>query len=280
MKKYTYPLLLATIALCSCSKGGDDTPQEPTTGYGSVKITAQIETSAQEVETTRANIYDIPSSLIPSESDFKLYITGEYTDDEGETKSYDEEFDTIAEYNSAEGEDGALSLYGGNYEATLSDGNSMSIESETNACFGCDATSFKVVANNYNGEVTLNAKLQNSIIKLSVNSMFEGYFSSATFTITTAAGSEFVFDPFSSDNESRIIFVAPDSKLSLSGSAVRASSGDTITFTKSVIGTAVAGCMNSINIEAESVGAIVVEVSLNDTINNIYEEVIELNPID
>ncbi len=273
MKKITL-ILMAAAVLSGCS-AEDDTLSS--VGYGSVRIASEIESTAQVV--VRSSTYDIPSSLIPTADDFSLSLVGEYVDiDDGSvTHQYAEEFASISEYNTYENGSNPPSLWSGNYTATISDGNDTSVESTTNACFGSSSVDFTVDGEVYDKSITISAQLINSIIRLSADDWFKSYFSAASFTITTSSGNEFVFDPFDSDNDSKIVFVAPDTTLKLSGTATRVSSGATVTFSQSSIGTVIAGYMNTINVEASSVGSLDITITINDSIIEIHEEEYDLN---
>ncbi len=279
MKKISLILMAVAALVSSCSKG-DDTSSS--IGYGSVRIASEVDASTQVVvKSSDESKFEIPAELIPSADDFQLSITGEYIDvDDASTQQFDQTFDNATAYNTYEKGTSPIHLWSGDYVAKLIKDYDTSIESTTNACFGADPANFTVVGDVYDASTTINIKLINSIIRLSADEWFKSYFSAASLTVTTEAGNEFTFDPFSADNDDIVIYVAPDSDLTLKGTAQRASSGATVTFTESSIGTATAGEMTSINVKATSVGGMTITITVNGDIVETHEEEYEFNPLD
>lgn len=264
--------MLALATLSSCSKN-ESSPAE--IGEGSITISTNIETKASQSDSS-SGIFQIPSDLIPSEEELTLHITGEYVDIDTNSKiSYDESFEGITTFNS----DFSV-LWCGEYQATLSDGNDPQTEGEGCVHFASATTPFTVEASKYDVAIALSVSLQNSIMRLSCDDWFFKYFSGAKLIITTGGGNKFTFDPFDESNDDRIVFVAPNTELKLSGTASRANGGSDVTFAENTITTTKAGYITSINIETTNVGALSVTVSIDDKIIKIHEDDIELNPID
>ncbi len=280
MKRYLY--IISALVFVACTKGDGQSTSGEVSGYGSVAISAQISTSAFVVESRSSDesSYEIAAELIPQQEDLTLHITGEYVDpDSKEVVTYDRTFANIEEY--ATSGDGELPLlYSGDYRATLSDGGDAENEGEGCAVFGSQSVDFSVEKYIYDAELNMDVTLQNSIFRLSCDEWFKSYFSEATFIITTSLGSEFTFDPFDEQSMEQVIYVAADSELKLKGSAVKSSGAQEVTFAENVLGVTKAGYMNTIAIEATSVGALVVSVTFNQDIVEIHEEKIELNPIE
>ncbi len=275
--KYTYILLVAAL-LVACSKS--DSPSTEVVGQGSVEIATVVATKAVEVSDDE-DIFEIPADVIPSQEEFSLYVEGTYIDAESDEKiAYEQSFESIEEFNTYNDGEPAV-LWGGNYTATLSDGRDMDTESETNACFASEPTAFTVEVNKFGTATNVNATLQNSIIRLKiVDDWFTEYFDGAEFVVTTSNGNSFTFDPFSADNDTYIVFVAPETEITLSGVASRVSGGSDVEFAESVVGEAKGGYMNTIEIKTSGIGSLIVSAAIDKSIVQIHEESIELNPVD
>ncbi len=269
---YIYAIAAAILAAVGCSKSDDSWAVG--VGYGSITILSDVEVATSAAEVGEST-FEIPSELVPSVDDMTLRIVGSYIDptDRSE-KSYDETFENTMEFNSS-----ASVLWSGNYEATLSDGADSTQEGATNCCFASSVTPFTIVKGEYNTQLSISAKLTNSIIRVKADDWFTNYFATATFTITTQSGNKFEFDPFSADNDDRIIFVEAGSALTLQGEATRRSNGGTVTFYETTIGTTVASQMTTFLIEANDIGAATVNVTINSTIIQSDEQSVDLNPI-
>ncbi|MFR9603719.1 MAG: DUF4493 domain-containing protein [Rikenellaceae bacterium] len=277
MKKISLILMAAAALVSSCSKG-DDTSSS--VGYGSVGIASEVDPSTQVVVKS-SDIYEIPEAFIPSADDFQLSITGEYIDvDDASTQQFDQTFDNVTAYNTYEKGTSPINLWSGNYVATLISDYDTSIESTTNACFGAEPAKFEVVGDVFDASTTITIELINSIIRLSADDWFKYYFSSASLTVTTGAGNEFTFDPFSADNDDVIVFVEPNTELTLKGTAQRASSGATVTFSESTVATTAAGEMTSIIVKATSVGGMTITITVDSEILGTIEEEYEFNPLE
>ncbi len=283
MRKQIYILLSAALLATACAQEDNSSASLPAQGWGEVAMTTRVSEDVQEDESDTAEKYYIPEGLIPADDDLKLTITGEYIDNEsGKLTQYNNVFDNVAEF--------AMSptLWSGTYKASLSCGKDRTAESETNACFGAESDEFTVVADD-KVAVDMTVALVNSIIRLQLTEdedeeddtedYFTDYFSAAEFIITTTAGTEFTFDPFSAENTDYIAFVEAGTTLYLSGTAERVNGSD-VTFTKSNIGTAIAGCMNTIVISAKDVGSLSLTVTLNEeVIGTVKVEDYEFNPL-
>ncbi len=257
--------------LVACSKGDDSLSG---VGYGSITILSEVESSAL-LSDVDVDYYEIPSDVLPNVDDLQLHIVGSYIDPTDRTlQSYDETFENATIFNSS-----ASIMWSGEYEAALNNGGDITVESTTNACFMSEYTPFIIVKGEYNTELSLTAKLINSIIRLKCGDWFKSYFSAAEFTVTTQSGNKFTFDPFSEDNDDRIIFVAADSKLTLSGEATRASSGNSVTFAATEVATTVSSQMTTLMVETEDVGEAKVTITINSNIIQVEEQNFELNPL-
>ncbi len=278
MRRCIY-ILLTTILLAGCAQEDNSSTSLPAQGWGEVAMTTRVSEDVQEDESDTAAKYYIPEGLIPSVDDLKLTITGKYIDNDDDdivTKDYNESFENVAEFNLSP------TLWSGTYSAELTCGKDRTTESETNACFGAESEEFTVVADG-KVEVNMTVALVNSIIRLQLtedeDDYFTDYFTAAEFIITTGAGTEFTFDPFSEENANYIAFVEAGTTLYLSGTASRVNGSD-VTFTKSEIGTAIAGCMNTIVISAEEVGSLSLTVTLNEEIiEKVEMEDYDINPL-
>ncbi len=276
MKRYQY-IFIAMLLLGGCIKSNDTTPTQEA-GQGSITFAAVTSTGAESADEGEA-IYNIPESLIPSEAELSLRITGSYKDNlSGVMTDFDETFDNVEAFNTAE--DGSpLVMWSGTYEAEISNGAETSVESVDNACFSSGVYSFSIIKDNFEQEASLTVSLVNSIIRMKFDEYFLSYFNSAELTVTTQSGGEFTFDPFSADIEDYIVFVAPDTELTLHGEATRTSGGSGVVFPQSVIGSAKAGYMNTIVVSAKEVGGLTLNINLNTDIVEIHEDTVELNPL-
>lgn len=272
--------ILLTVALLAmaCSK---ETTSDAELGYGSVSLSVMTVSEVESSSDTRATTYTISSELLPATEDLYLTIEGEYIDPETlETVQFSNQYSNIDVYN----EELPL-LYAGTYTATVSDQKDISEESETNACFSGSVT-FTVVARD-KISTTIPVNLQNSIVRLlSVTDNFKSYFENgAELTASTESGSTLLYThPDNSENEGKILFVAPDTKLYLEGwgqkqDPTESSQATTSTFAKSEIGTTTANMMSTIEVDAAYAGGAQLEITFDNEIISVYESNIELNPI-
>ncbi len=263
--------------VAGCSKEGSTSESSQNIGYATLSLGSDIQDAVSTAQSRATNGYfEIPSTLIPSLDDLKLTLKGEYTDPEdGIDKEYYGEFDNITAFNASEGGEG-VTLPAGDYTATLSDGNDIDVESETNSCFGGEVT-FTLVARDNDAEVEISVALLNSIISLSTTDYFDNYYTSAELTVTTASGTEITFDPKADGNDDRLFFVKPNTTLTLKGSAVK-SNGSDVTFSETEIGTTAPTTRSEIIVDASLVGGLSVTYSLDDSVTQLPEQSFELNP--
>lgn len=256
------------LLLFGCAK---ETNLESQYGEGSVLFECVTEQSVGV--TTKADddtqtYYEIPAELIPSGDEFSLHLTGSYIDAETlETMSYDRVYTTLKDYN-----DNIPLLSEGSYKAEISYGD-MTIENEENPCFTGELE-FEIYARLYD-EQTITASLSNSMIRLETDEWFDKYYSQAQFTITTSAENEF---EFTQGGEEAIYFVAPESTLTLKGSAINAQTGAEVEFPETTIGETTKQTISTIVVNADQAASLSFNVSFNQTFTFITLDDIELNP--
>ena len=179
MKRYT--TILLAVLLAGCAK---EEPA-PTQGYGTLALTAEC--APEIVAQTRAEQVPFPGEL-PAAADLTLRIESldpEHPYTNVWTRSGD--YDSQADY-----------LFATDYRITLHTGTEAGLENspegpgrpyfeaaaETPVAIGIEST-----------RVKLTAKLCNTIVRVKFTDRFKGYFGNgAEFTLTTAAGGEFVID--------------------------------------------------------------------------------------
>ncbi len=264
-----FNITFATIALAllasSCNKSESVSSDW---GYGSVDFSCTTlssvgEDSRSEEEESR---YIIPESLIPSTEDIIVLISGSYIDpDSSDECSYSYGPLTLGEYSNSL----PMMVASSDYNAKFYIGEQGKEGEE--ATYFSGSTPFEVVAR---AEMTQSVviSLQNSIIALEATDIFSAYYLNASFTVETSAGNSFSFEI---PNE-KIVFVEAGTTLSLSGVATK-SSGESVTFNKSVIGNTTSQTMSRIKISAESIGGENINITLDDTITEVEATTIELN---
>ncbi|MFI3249257.1 MAG: DUF4493 domain-containing protein [Rikenellaceae bacterium] len=275
MNKTPYILLAMLVAACSSNDSIDLAEVEST---GSIALATQISNVVQADITTRASgeTYQIADELVPSVDELALAIFKKSTDD-----SYVlyKEYATINDYNNYNGDDTPPSLPIGNYMAVASSGD-IELEGETSAYFA-DSVNFTIIPSENIGTASLDVKLANSIVRLNVTDAFNNYFEGgASLTISTEDGASLSLN-FPASEDEQIMFVAPDTNIYLWGTAVKQDPGTgtapTVTFTKSLIGVAEAGILNSIVLDASSTGSSSITVTINDTITTVGTTTIDVN---
>lgn len=221
-----------------------------------------------EQMTRTASVYSIPSELIPSADDLLLEITGSYIDPDTASS---EEFAWGPQSFSDYRESLPMIYSGESYSARFYSG-SAGAEGDTAAYFS-GSVDFAVVARD---SLTLEVSvgLTNSIICVESDELFDGYYSDATFTVATSSGGSFDF----SLPSSRIVFVEAGASLTLSGSATKRSSGESVTFNATQIGSTSSRTMSRITITTGSIGGQNITITLDDTVTEVEQTTIELNP--
>ncbi len=256
-----------TLLLFGCAK---ETSLESQSGEGSVLFECVAEQSVGITTKTDddAQTYEIPAELIPSSDQFALHLTGTYVDSETEEEmSYDRIYTSIKDYN-----DNVPLLGEGDYKAEISYGD-MTIEGEENACFKGELE-FEIFARLYD-EQTITASLSNSMIRLETDEWFDKYYSQAQFTVTTSEGNEF---SFTQGGDEVIYFIAPESSLTLKGSAINAQTEATVEFPETTIGESTARTISTIMIYADQAAILSFSINFNQDFTFITLDDVELNP--
>lgn len=289
MKKRIYILCAAALlAACGAEEESSIDLSIPE-GMGCVPIELSISDSV-ESNVTKANSYDenysIPEELIPSEDKFKLMLYKK-SDETNEYELY-KEYDKVSDYSNAEVDkyDPEVTytqyLPAGSYAAVASDGGDIDIESSTNVVYG-DSTTFTVIERNVTATKFMVAELENSIIRLKVTDNFNNYFAGgASMTLSTANGSEIAVEfPFDDKAQDSILFVAPETRLFLAGTATKQDPGTgsapSVTFSKKEVGSTVINKMNTVLVDVEEAGGATIKISLNDQIIDVPIVEIDLN---
>lgn len=255
--------LVAVVALMASCAQKESTDSQ----YGEGLV--RFECAAQQTvsETTKAATYELPSELIPNGEEFSLALTGTYVNpDTQQSDDFSANYSTVRSYNES-----LPPLTAGDYHAAISYGD-ISIEGADNACFAGELD-FEVVARKTSNE-TIAASLANSAIRLSTTEWFDKYYADAEFTIVTAAGNEFNFEPHGDE----IIFVQPNSKLVLKGSAVKSQTGVAVDFPANTIGTTSVRTLNTIVVDASQAGGASISISFDQTLTEVKLDDCELNP--
>ena len=253
-------LILAAILCFSCSK--DNTSN--ITG-GRVVFNAAVESSVT-AQTKASSTTELPAELIPNIKDFTLDVTGSYTDPEtDEVKGYSFSYSSIYEQNEM-----SPFMTKGNYNGAIELGE-KDIEGEGKAYFSGDAD-FAITARNVT-ECTINAKLSNSVIKLTTTEWFNKYYTSATFIVTTTLKNEYTYKI---GEEMPLIFVNAGTTLTLSGTAIK-TNGFTVEFPAKEIGTTKEQTLYNIVIDASEAGESGIKINFDDTVIDVPIDV-ELNP--
>ncbi len=285
-----------SIALVACSEASDETPLL-NIGEGSVAITTSVSQMVVETETKAESMFEIPERLLPTEAEmnaFELHITGTYylEGDTSELLTFDETYESIEAYNTAgtDKDDSSIItppyLPAGDYTATITDKRDRTEEGEgaEYSCFSGEME-FTIVAQKYDTEQSMTAYMDNSLVRLQVTEAYEAYFPESSLKIKSGAGKSFTFDfPLEAEAEERFIFVEAGTKLFLSGSATKQDPGTgiapTVTFSSTEIGTALAGGLTTVVVDAESAGVFTVTVIIDSEIKTIYKESFDLNDVE
>ncbi|MFI3258995.1 MAG: hypothetical protein R3Y16_02745 [Rikenellaceae bacterium] len=293
MKKITLLLTLATL-LIGCSKESSSTGEEQNIGFGRVEISAETFASVETTDTrSSVSTYTIPEELYPTNETLSIKISGTYIDsDDNLEKEYNYSYATLKAYNTADiDSDGNLLppyIPAGTYTFTLTSTGDISTESATNAFFSGSAVDVVVEARIVDTEISIPISLQNSILRLDVTEDFTSYFEGgASLTLSTESGSTLYYNyPDNSANEGAVLYVAPQTKLYLEGSATKQSPTEnpddapTVTFSKSELSsTTTAATMSTVTVDATDAGGSSISVSVDGTITEISNESFELNPL-
>ena len=205
MKKLLFISLAAMLAV-ACSKSDDEAAMvncPDGTGIVSFGVAPSL-----EVEGTRAQVALPEGTTVPNGADFALEITSS----DPKTAYAGESWNSVASFN----ENYKKTYFtAGMYDATVTWGN-PSEEGENKPFFKGDV-SFNVNARQL-VEVTIPAKLANSIVKVEFSDAFKGYFENgAAFTITSGNGNEWAVDYDSTP----YIFVESGKEVVIAGEAIK-----------------------------------------------------------
>lgn len=262
MKRIPYLLLLAATLLNGCTKPTDGSPTPSEEGFGNVRISTSV--SATVGTQTRAEATtELPTEIIPDGNTLPLHIVGIYSDNTPEVP-YDQEWTSLSEFDSP-------MMPRGSYIAELAscDGEA---EGPDAACFAGKAE-FSIRARE-TSSTDIVVALQNAAVQLTFDKWFTSYYSEAEFTLRTETGNTFNNTP----DQRPLLFVKPDTKLYLSGTAVKSQNGVKVEFPEAEIGTSAARTLHTVQIRASQVGSSGLTIQLDDTFTEIEETVIELNP--
>ncbi len=264
--KRAFAVISSLLIVASCSN--DQSAATSADEWGTTSFDCSM-LSAVNCTTRSEELYYIPESLVPSIDDITLKITGSYIDSETtETTSYSYGPLLLSDYNTSQ----PMMIASDDYHAEFSCGTA-GVESETSPCFSGEVD-FEVIAR---GDTTEEVALvlQNSIICVEFDAMFESYYTDASFTVSTGSGNSFDFSATTTD---KIVFVEAATTLTLSGSATKARDGSSVTFNAAVIGHTSAQTLSRITITADSIGGENINITVDETITEMEPITIELNP--
>ena len=268
-------LAVALLATACSSKDVLDV----NTGMGTAEFAVQASANVTDV-VTRASQGTLDASLLPSQSDFALAITGNYVDKDGNPQTYSDEWLSLEDYYTEE-----VKLNKGTYTATITSGN-VTEEGVAKPYFVGELVGFTVKANTTQTyEIT--ASLANSCFTFAVTNAMLNYYENIKLTIYTATNS-FLFEPISTE-ASELYFVAADQVLSIGGTATKAQNGVEVEFPKTAIGVKDAsGNVVDKRLQKQYRYAIVVDnsavgngnlvVEFDDTFTEVEPVEVELNP--
>ena len=253
MKKYLLLPMAMLILSAGCSK---EEPANTENGLGTVEFSPSVSLMVETRATT-----DLPQTVIPDAGDFWLLIKGKPGT---ETESFSAEYEQFRTYDKPY-------MASGDYTATVRYGDPTQ-EGVTAYCY--EGTQDFTILARQTIQQSITASLVNSVISLSCSEMFNKYYTNAEFTVRTESGNEFSF----ANASSAMIFVKPDSKLFLSGTATKSQNGVEVTFPEHEIGSTVARTWHKIAVDASQVGQGSIDIRLDDTLTPIEIEEIEINP--
>ncbi len=271
MNKRLSVLLLTLLAACSTDDSQDITMDE---GMGRMNLSVEINDEIEASISTRATeSYSIPTELVPESGDLKLSIYKKSGSEETIYELY-QEYASLDDYN-------APSMPIGHYTATVESGEGIDVESETNAVFK-GSIDFTVTDSEEAGESAISASLANAIVSIQVTDAFNNYYAGgATLTLSTENGGDITIDFPNASSTDKILFVAPETTLYISGTAVKQDPGTgtapTVTFAKSEVGVATTAMMNNIIVDATETGGASITVTINDTITTVSTTTVDVN---
>lgn len=268
------------IAVAVMTVGCNIKKDVPTSAEGNVQLLLSTSDYIPTVVTRATEGYALPSELIPAQEDFTLKVEGRYTevDDAGATvvtqyvwgEDGTKSFDDWAEENPGL-EAGEYNLssytYQNEYQALVASGNPDE-EGQGKAYFVGQSEKF-VVSADATKSVAITAHLANSCFTFAVDEWMLNYYKDIEFTITTAAGAEFKFEPTTTDS-SALFFVKAGQKLKISGSATKSQNDAEVEFPMSEIGNTLAAETHyAINVTHSKAGGSGLTIIFGDTFTEV-----------
>ena len=244
------------VIAASCSKR-IDAGQE---GTGFVLFNCDV---SEQVIVTKADAgtKTLPSSVIPGTENLRLEISSS----EGIVGTYEK-----------------MSLYdqpmmqAGPYNAFFSYGDKE--KEGPSAAYFEGSLDFTVVARKTSTE-TASVALANSVYSLKFSDWFNNYYTDYHIDITTESGLSIAYVGSSSKplSETSPIFVKAGTKLFFAGYATK-TNGVEVQFESTEIVVTKARTWHTVNVNATQVGAITIDITVDDTPVAVEEKLVELNP--
>lgn len=257
-KTWMIPALILALSGCGNSVG---TGSETVVGEGRVKFECS---AAKTVSSQRAGQKTLPEDALPATEDISLTITGG-----SEEETVFLEYAAMSEYDTP-------LLKEGDYKAVFQYGNPET-DGDGKACFGGE-TDFAIVARTtVSQDITLT--LTNSVLSLTTSEWFRNYYTEYTLTLRTESGFEksYTGSPESPVESTEALFVKPENKIYFSGSAVK-TNGKEVEFPRTEICVTKARTWHTLEIDAGEASEGTVKITLDDTMVQVPESEIELNP--
>lgn len=203
----------------------------------------------------------LPEGILPESADLKLGITG--------PDGYSAEYETVAAYD-------APQMRAGDYTAVFSYGNPEREGSD--AAYFETGHPFTVVARKSSIE-TVTVPLANSVVSVTVSQWFADYYPEYDIRIETESGYAMAFsgEDTEPEAESEPVFVKAGTSLYFSGTAVK-TNGVEVSFPRTEIAVTKARTWQTLGIDASEAAGGTVEIVLNDSVVEVKEISIELNP--
>lgn len=175
-EKLTLPIVaMLLMGAVACSKSGEDTGGDPTTG----RLTVSLAAEQQVADVTRSQVSDFAQTM-PDRNDFTLTVKRR-----GETA-------VVWTGKHAEVPAAGIELAAGDYTAEASYGSAAD-EGFDKARFSTEQPVQFTVNGGQSTSVALTAKPANTIIKMETTERFRNYFPKHGFTLTTGAGTAIEF---------------------------------------------------------------------------------------
>lgn len=243
------------IGMSSCSR-----TEQKMSGRGDVLFDFTV---SEDVSFTRNQEQrELPDEVIPASEDFSLKLSSE--------SGIVGEYASMAEYDQP-------MLQAGDYTATVLYGDPEA-EGPDAACFDGSKT-FTVVARKTISE-TIAASLSNSAFSVKFSEWFNNYYESFELKIETETGYQLPLTGSVEEKpsaETEPVFTKAGTNLYISGSAVK-TNGFEVMFPRTLIGTTKERTWSTVNIKADEVSQLGLEIVLDDTPVSVNEVAVELNP--